>query len=353
MPHTFADVLTAHGILLPAALLGERARAALLSTARTLPAGAVTAFYLECRLAGAADAVDLVVMVDPRTGFIAREAEHSPGWRRIENARTALLDSTDALREVGSSFWLEYDIDPASASGPPPVPGVFIGLQPIVPAPENAERWDAVAEAALHPLLGVRPEEALRARLRDVFLRLPASAHVLYLGVLLSRPEPAVRLCVGRIPPADLPGYLREVGWPGDTEELARLAHDVRHHQGEPGHPGPQLLHFDVGADGVLPRVGFEYVLRRSTQLGGQLHEEAFLDNLVEMGLADAAKRAEIGAWPGLRLESLPHHAERRVVVQRVNHVKVVVQDGRVEAKAYFMAVDLPQSALAEPPPAE
>jgi hypothetical protein len=348
---TFADVLSAHGTPLPPALLGAPARAALLAVARTLPAEAVSAFYLEARLRAGADAVDLVVEVDVRrSAFMDEEAARSPAWRRIAECRAAVLDPSLPLRELASSFWLEYDVDPSAGAENVSAPGVFVGLKPIVPGAAGVERWEGAAGALLRPLLGRAPEAELLAGVRDVFLRLPSTARVLYLGVMLSRPAPAARLCVGGIPPGEIPGYLREAGWPGDARALAELGRALCHTGGEPCHPGAQMLHFDVGPEGMLPRVGFEYVLRRSPQLDGALHETAFLDNLVARGLCAAPKRAGLDAWPGLRLEALPNHAERRVILQRVNHVKLVVEDGRPEAKAYFLATDLPLSALASPP---
>jgi hypothetical protein len=146
-------------------------------------------------------------------------------------------------------------------------------------------------------------------------------------ALLLSRRREAVRVCIMGLPPAELPRYLRAVGWSGSLGALA----DVTAPLGDAA-----IVHLDLG-ERVLPTIGLEYVFARPSQVRGRIVETALLDALVERGLCDPAKRAGLERWPGVSLARLPHELWRSLVLRRLNHVKVVYEEGRpLEAKAYL-----------------
>jgi hypothetical protein len=89
----------------------------------------------------------------------------------------------------------------------------------------------------------------------------------------------------------------------------------------------------------LLPIVSIEYLLRRASQLRGEITEAAFLDGLVEGGFCSPAKRDALLTWPGLSMHTMRHELWRSRVTRRVNHVKLSYSDGEPpEVKAYLSA---------------
>ncbi|HKG94394.1 MAG TPA: hypothetical protein VKA84_20950 [Gemmatimonadaceae bacterium] len=342
--NTLADTLRHFAPLVPEALVSRRALARATDAAALMPAALSNLIYLECRLRADDDRVDLAVNVDQRgRGILAGTAPASaalgddvrahPAWARVGELARRWADPAAPLADAVEGIWLE--LDDAAGRGAVPAPGVFVDFDHrALAAGGEGDGADRLMADALAPLLGGAVPRDQAARLRPCLDALPAGAFVIYLGVMLSRAgadaSPPVRVCAMGVKGPALANYLRAAGWPGDPHEIARVAAEL-------APAGAAMVHLDVGAAGVAPALGLELTFARRPQLDGVLAEAGLLDALAARGLCAAEKRDALAAWPGYRVETLPHELWPSVVVRRLNHVKVVCgPEGAREAKAYL-----------------
>lgn len=332
---TLAGTLDVIAADLPPALVGAEAWRRARGVAERLPAALARAFYLECRLRPAAPQVDWIVRIDPRERDLiagrdpwlrlGAEFQADDTWTRLARLCAAWADDP-MLRAVVSHLWLEFDLD--AADGAVPRPSVFVGFDAAATRSLAEDGWSGV----LGRLLGIlRPgagASRTRAAMEGAIARRPAGAGIPYLGVMLARPEPVVRLYLTGLAAATLPNALRDAGWPGDAGELAALLEVA----GGGAAPRIQVAHVDAH-EGMLPGVGVEYALRTRGPA-----EAAFLDRLVELGFCAAAKRRALDEWPGRSVQVLRHELWASRVTRRVNHVKLLCAPGRPsEAKGYLL----------------
>jgi hypothetical protein len=338
-----SGVIASVGRYVPAALASRGALGRLVQSCGSIPAALTHGIYLECRLSSD-ERVDLVAQVDGRGRAILagtdpvvrlpRRLRARPHWEGVRRLCARWADAGSALSGSVLGVWLEFDAPGASEMADVPLPGVFLKLE--LSAPAGPERG---LEDVLAALPGIAPGHGSVRTLRRCVEVLPAGAYVSYLGSFAPRGTDAVRVCLVGIGEDALPAYLARVGWPGDPRALEDFLREVSTAGGRRLHPGPGMLHLDVGGDGVRPRIGLEYVLERGGQIRGRLRETGFLDRLVELGLCTAAKREGLLAWPGYSFENFAHELWPSLVKRRVNHVKLVYEEGRPpEAKGYLCA---------------
>jgi hypothetical protein len=323
----------------PQPLVSDAARTAIGRLARQLPAALCGWHHLECRL-DAGDAVDLIVQVEacgPMT-LLSQMSAASPmrgAWHDVGVLARECVDDALLSRAL-SRLWLEFDLPTdADASTELPAPSVFTELTP-----------DGVrgVTQAMRTHAAVRAMNLLRADPADVdaFCRcaraMPPSASVFATGIMWSRAEPTLRMCITGLEKTNLVAWLETIGWPGDTARLLSVHQTIwetlSEHAVRDG-----ILHLDV-RDGVLtPRLGFEYTLDRRSQARGRLAESSFLALLAHAGWAQHAKIDALASWPGVQRVQLPHLLWRSLAVRRVNHIKIVIDgSGAVTAKAYLVA---------------
>ena len=338
-------------------LAGPAARGRLYAAAAALPAELASSLWFECRLAGGAEQVDLSLKV-PSAGLrrIARHglAAAPPPAERVRALARRWLRPGSALGRGASGLWLEHDLPPAAPGGGPlPAPGVFVQLACLPPGAAGADPWTAVAAEGLGALLGGPPGGALLRQLRRCFLALPPGARAVQLGVMLSRGDGSVRLCLAFAEPDALPRYLARVAGAGGAAALAGALRLMEAR--DPGPPLPRwMLHLDVADGGVLPRLGVDLRLDPRPQLRGGLREAEVLERWTRAGVADPARAAGLRDWPGARRAAGSPAEPPRALVRRVSHLKLVCRPGRApEAKAYlaFGAVPLPGPRPAHPSP--
>lgn len=341
--HPLSSTLERIGRRLPGGLASTDALTGLRTVCAGLPAALTHGVYLECRLS-ADERVDLVVQVDERgrailvgtspAGRLPRRLRDHPHWEQVRRLCARWRDPASPLSGYVRGVWLEFDAMATGGEAAVPLPGVFVKLQP--PASAGPERD---LEDVLAALPGISPDPVRARALHRCADDLPPGAYVSYLGSFAPRGTDAVRVCLVGIGGDALPDYLARVGWPGDPRSLEDFLRTVGTADGRHLHGGPGMVHLDVGEDAVQPRIGLEYVLERGGQIRGRLHETGFLDRLVELGLCTAAKRDGLLAWPGYSFEDFAHELWPSLVKRRVNHVKLVYEQGRPpQAKAYLCA---------------
>jgi hypothetical protein len=352
--HSLAPMLDSVRSSLAAQLVSERAYRRLRTGMRQLPDALTSIIYFEARLHDS-DAIDLVIRVgeDAQSLLIGREwtgrgvaapARHR-AWNRVR-------DLVQVWRQGGAQeasrihhLWLEFDLE-SMASANALVPGVFACFGELPTADFTPERGFQQAMAALDALSGVPCSRAVRKRVSSVFSVLPDVAYVPYVGAMLGRADESVRICVLGVPAGQLFGFFSQLEstiWVREFQSL--LAHLTETQPKGPLH-GAYIVHLDVAEGGVW-RVGVELACARLPQVRGVLEEHALLDRLVDMGLARADKCLALREWPGAAVARVPATSRDRVVVRRLNHIKLVFRpDAPPEAKAYLAAQYFPREDL-------
>lgn len=333
-------------------VLPAAARERVIWVAGRIPAPLTRAAYLECRLRGGPDPVDLIFRVEREGAEILAGrnpvigAGHLRGcgtaWEKVAALCGAWLDGGDPAWGLVRHLWLELDLDAPAASGAPPVPppSVFLALEDDATAGMGAEALLDALAILLAPLAPGGMDADTRRRLRGVLEHRPPGAAVPYAGIMLSRPRQAVRLYLSRVDARAVPGLLDRVGWP---EDHARDAAGVLAEVAAGETPPLGMLHLDVLEGALLPRLGLEYTLERKPQVRGEIVERGFLDRLVACGLCRPERRDALLAWPGYEVRTLRHELWRSWLIRRVNCIKLVHEpDREAQAKAYLLAFHQP-----------
>lgn len=342
--------------LIPEARWGE-----LLRIAEPLPACA-SAVGFECRLTGG-NAVDLGLGVSPAHGgaavlagrggdhALARAVAADARWRRLRDFAGRWIDPGSRLAMRVPFLFLELDAGgPADAF---PVPSVFLGLDWLTEELSAVGRARALRGlddvlAAVTSLRRASLAPATRRAAHACFARLPRGGVLLHAGVMLARPGESLRLSV-IVPRAACASYLGAIGR-GDQRQAVAATLERYADVGGFAHPGSRVqLDFDAGGG--------------DARLGVTLRPDdyrlwpALLRRLVDDGWCEAARASELLRWSGASVEQLDAAAPPCRLVRRVEHVKLVCENGRLRgAKAYFgvtplrpPAGDPPGAAGAEP----
>ena len=353
---SLAGTLDAMRPHLPGALVSadafEHARAAV----DHIEAEITNGIYFECRLRRGSSRVDLVIAVHAdgaallaaACGSGARGCRYAqPGWRRLSAFCRRWTAPTSPLRGLVDHLWLEYDVE----QGPPlgeatrSGPGVFCSLRGSHRMAHAAPaRWRGTLEA-LEALTGRQASRAIQECLYACFARLPPETGVPHVGLMFGREAPTVRICIAKLPAADIAGFLAVTAGVGgeDIADITRLA-------SLPDGPGGPLyvpmLHLDIDEQrGFIPRVGMERQFAHTCQLSGRTGagERHLLETLTARGLCSREKRDALLKWPGRAVALMPHEVWWSVIERRVNHVKFIYEpDSGVETKGYLFARNRP-----------
>jgi len=345
--HDLVGTLTAAAPALPPVLGGAQAQARLWAAAAQLPAALTDWIYVECRLLGPADRLDLIVRVERRgrdllarmpllcAGSPTRADEHA--WSRIAGFARRWTEGDERMQAL-AGLWLEFDLkaDARQPSPALPAPRLFFDYSGA-----HLRMAHPVGELApciwrpLRALFGSRPPRALVRGLDDCLRLLPASAFIPSIGVPTASSWDGLRLCVGGLRREDLLRLLGALRWPGSVRALSRLHRRIAMARARPD-DGVDLLHLDL-SPAVSPRIGIEYVpCRERAPARRRDHEARLLSALVSEGLCDSARREALLGWSGQTLSTLAHELWPSLAVRGINNLKIVF-DGEavVDRKAY------------------
>lgn len=297
-----ADYLATVAPQLPPALVDAAARRRIEGLAAQLPGLMSSFFGYECPLGstpGRPDFLLCATRIEGHAAVIAGthpvvglpiELAAAPGWRSVCALAHAWADVHDRLGDDVLNLWLEFDIgrdDDALLT-----PGLFFA--PTAHTPKERLRG-LLARLAPEAVVGER--DAALARFLD---DLPRGTRVFQVGVLPSRGEPWVRLCVRGLGADDLVPALGALGWPGDTapvaDFVAATAAVVTRYD----------LDFDLGAS-LAPRLGLECAFGTERDTLARLAR--FTDVLQCHDLCTPAQAAALAAWHGLSHQDAPGNA--------------------------------------------
>ncbi len=214
------------------------------------------------------------------------------------------------------SLWYEIDYEEfsrAAATGKQIEPCLFAN----VGEEDYRTFWDDVLPA----FLGEERTKRLRAPLDRVTERLPEKAFIKQIGTMTSRGELDIMRLVILFPSWEsiFPG-LTAIGWQGDTAELASAL--------EPWKESQKIaVNIDLGADGVLPKIGIEVFSRWRHPL----IVDKFIMRLEDAALCLPEKGEALRRWIRIRPDADPF---RQTLI---NYFKLNYKDGKItEAKAYL-----------------
>ena len=329
--------------MFPPALLSGGGWERLRALAGRLPLGVIDRqFGFEFALGREAAEADFCVFPGRGSALAAhyiREGEAAPPGSAAAALGACLARNADDpasfLSRKEGAVVLEYDVPdvlPEEAARP----GIF-----FVPGTtsEDAARklHDDPADtvAALWAAAGWRADAAELREVERVCEALPGAGHVAQAGVMPGRRPRAVRLVVHRVDAAELPGLLERLRWPGSPD----AAMSVMAETSDLTRPGA-VLSLDVAARGVSPRLGLELFRPVEWFRIDRAGWRPMIDRLADQAWCVPAKAEGLRAWP--RAERLFGPGGVYRVHQTINHVKVVVEPGRIAAKAYAAVVVRP-----------
>ena len=232
----------------------------------------------------------------------------------------------------GGGVILEYDVPDALPEEPSP-PGVFFAPgDDSVDAARRLFGDPAHTVTALWKVAGWPVDASELRQVERVYEALSRRNLVFQAGVMPGRPQRALRLVVHRIDTTEISRLLERLRWPGSVDAVM-LALGRTSDLTAPG----AVLSLDVSASGIAPRLGLE--LFRSA---GRLRLDRtgwwpLIDRLEGSGWCVQPKAEGLRAWARAERMIGPNGIYR--VFQYVNHVKAVVEDDRIVAKAYAVMI--------------
>ena len=337
---SFGGILGGMRQLFPAALLSGKGLESLLAAAERLPLCVIDQrFGFEFALGSEAANADFCVV--PALGsalaeHYIREGEAAPSGSAAAALSACLAgnarDPASFLASKGGGVILEYDVPDRLPEVLPP-PGIFFA--PSDDSADSAQRLlgdPADTVGALWDVAGWRADARELCQVESVYEALSGRELVFQAGVLPGRPQRALRLVVHRIDTADLPRLLERLKWPGSIDAvMAALARTS-----DLTAPGA-VLSLDVSARGIAPRLGLE-LFRSAQQL--RLDRRGWwplIDRLADSGWCVPPKAEGLRAWA--RAERMIGPSGIYRVFQHISHLKAVVEDSRIAAKAYAVMV--------------
>ena len=179
------------------------------------------------------------------------------------------------------------------------------------------EFWDRV----LPPFAGEKRAARLRDQLDRVIALLPPDATVKQIGTMSPRGElDILRLVVIFRQWDNLFAWLREAGWPGDTQAMEQALLPWKESQS-------YAVNVDLGEQGLLEKTGMEVFGRWRHPL----IVDKFINRLEEVGLCLPSKGAALRRWIRILPDGEPF------IQTLISYFKLNYAKGRVtEAKAYL-----------------
>ncbi len=292
----------------------------------------------------------------PAADFSVRVLPGHPGLpgHFVDRGKTAQQDSAAAalgrfLSEIAETrtpagfavsaryndIMLEYDVAGVESEASPD-PGLFLGLRPA-PSPEGSEvcsPGDAVAE--LTNAVGWNDDAVERRVVERVVNALPPGGRLDHVGAMPGRSFRAVRVIVNGVRPEEMPVFLERSGWPGSVRNAMKTLDEWRD-------VFPYFRPcFDASARGLRPRLGLEMFPRSERKgrwpVGDWLSTGVrtwlpVLERMEARELCLPAKGNGLRSFPGL--ERVFGNEGAYVLHKGLNHVKLAVGVGGVQAKAY------------------
>ena len=328
--HDFGPILVGLRPLIPRALLDGPGWERVLERVGGLPGNAAAAACgFEFRLDQVAPAADVSIPVKPGLA-LERYVAGADGMAAPGSAQAVLARHLHRIHGIPSArideTMLEFDVA-SIAPGARPAPGLFVKFRNADPGQVARILLDAK---------GLAPDRRERLALDRALAALPPQGEIIQAGVLLGRARRGVRLVARKIRLSDVPGYLERLGQPGPVATWTAVVREIE-----------DLfrtfwLSFDVAAAGVSPRIGLEFgpcADKRNVAVSGRWWATGLrdwrpiIDRLEARGWCLPVKARGLRSWPGR--DTIFESRGVFTAYRGINHIKLVLGDGPVHAKAY------------------
>ncbi|MDY7228269.1 hypothetical protein [Hyalangium rubrum] len=342
MKYTTRDYLDIVAPHVPQRLIDVNSMNRLAELAATLPPS--SNFGFECKLGSPAPTADFLIAViasDGSRGAWAEEARQArgrrshPAWEKVQRFLADWERSEGGFEPIYDT-WLEFDMDGQDSEEP--VPSFFFGFDHT-----RNDNYPDTTRTMVERLRAAPLPSAGLDTLSACFKELPQRAQVFQIGLMLSRPTDAVRLCIKRLTAEQIATYLSHIGWPGSVAVLQRQLESIAPLVDGMG------LDLDIGQS-VLPKIGIECSIRDGSD--GRDKVKAFLERLSTEGYCTPGKGTAILEWLGLCTERTdrerwPAHLIKASeglgpevlssFARTLNHIKINYEsDQEIAAKAYL-----------------
>lgn len=235
----------------------------------------------------------------------------------IQEGYSGLLDPDNDCFKFGiQNIWLEYDF-PFEGN-----PALFFDIHRNVTA-HSELKWRQLK------IVGGYFQQTLPPAAFDFLNQIYASQlMVVYAGFMFSRESQSLRLTIKGMEPERLPEILKLLAWPGDYQAVDKLLRDY-------ALPG-QTMMLSVDFDKQLgQRIGVEFFAKDTV---------SFISRLYKNKILSGDQRSLLAQWEGkialptVAASALTQMHQRTVnyVYKRINHVKFVLDENTLTAKAYL-----------------
>ncbi len=255
--------------------------------------------------------------------------------RFLSDFADARAGSGSALSARFNDIMLEYDIAGIKTEASPD-PGLFLGLRPAASPDDSEVRSPRDVVAELTNAVGWNVDTGERRVVERIVKALPPGGRLDHVGAMPGRSVRAVRVIVNGITSEEMPVFLERAGWPGSVRNVMDALVEWRD-------VFPYFRPcFDASARGLRPRLGLEMFPRSERKgrwpVGDWLNTGIrtwlpVLERLEERELCLPAKGNGLRVFPGL--ERVFDKNGVYMLHKGLNHVKLAIEDGGVQAKAY------------------
>jgi len=343
MPWSESDTLRIIAAYFPDALTNSELSDKLARITNQFP-NVVSSYYIECRLGASSTQLDFSACITAPhgrkvlsdRGYLSSADDFSipsaKTWKRIETFCTEWAHPASPFFTAVPLIWLEFDhaerlSDTASS------PGIVISLgskllndDTLGSHREEVKHRYALTRRALAILYEESVLGSTEGVLRGCFDALPEGGQMLYASAMLSREPAVIKLC-GRIMSAQLPEYLKLIGWPGSYQDLGEVVEMLD--------PTTRFLRYDLSINSRLePTLGIELL----SDNHDKEHDERarILRRAVEIGLCTSDQASALLAWDGYSREIYPEQSWPTRLT-RTWYMKLVLENsGRLLLKAYL-----------------
>lgn len=328
---------------MPSGLLNDEGYERLAAVTGRLPAELTNFWGLECRLHKQAPLTDILLEIrknSPGLKLLAGQGtdvldelcQKYAIWKEIRSFASQWVCSQTLLNSRILNLWLEFDTEkPVSLEALPMLvgqPSVFLGFRSSeLPAEELRELLRQSGKVLQIPGEFL---DTIVSFIADI----PSPGQLFQLGSMLGRPCRDIRVCVNKLSPRVVPGWLAHMGWRGSVEALTAALNKLS--------PFVRTLAVDLSLTeiGISEKIGIECYLDWD-QNNPELWS-GFLDMLEEVIPIQSSKRSGLLQYSG----KLPMPVSRRkdtadtlslFLFKMIHHIKLGFHKDRIEdAKAYL-----------------
>jgi hypothetical protein len=247
-------------------------------------------------------------------------------WQCIQTFGTKWADPTTLLHTGIQNIWFEFDIDNNLKIL---IPSVFFDVDRGNRFPGNKKLKIITKSVSYLKGEQISPEHVKIIKM--ILAALPGQSKLYYIGVMLSRPTEALRICVRDILPKEILPFLKKIGWHENASILKTLIknyiNDAQRY----------ILNFDIDLS-IQKKIGLEI---------NNPEWETILDKLIVNNLCSSEEKMVLLNWRKTEPIDPNKKSHQKILeeiiepigclIRRINHFKIVCDDdSSLKAKAYL-----------------